>query len=51
LTITLPEVGRSIAGISLSSVDFPAPEWPVRKANSPVSSAKEIPRSASCPPA
>jgi hypothetical protein len=40
LTITDPEVGRSIAGISLSSVDLPAPERPVRKASSPASSAK-----------
>ena len=50
LMITLPEVGRSMAAISLSSVLFPAPEWPVMKAISPDSTASETPRIASCPP-
>ena len=50
LTITEPELGRSIAGISLSSVDLPAPERPVRNTSSPASIEKLTSRSASCPP-
>src|SRR6266516_1802948 len=34
-TRTSPLVGRSSAYTSLRTVDFPAPEWPVRNANSP----------------
>jgi hypothetical protein len=49
-TTTEPALGRSIAGIILSSVDLPAPERPVRKANSPGSSAKLTSFSASWPP-
>ena len=50
LTITAPEVGRSIAGISLSRVDLPAPERPMRNASSPASSAKLTLSSAVLPP-
>src|SRR5688500_6073841 len=49
-TITEPAVGRSIAAISLSSVDLPAPDRPVRKAISPASSAKVTCFNASWPP-
>src|SRR4029450_11184423 len=45
-----PEVGRSIAGMSLSSVDFPAPVRPVRKTSSPGSTEKLTLFSASCRP-
>src|SRR3954470_21874080 len=51
LTITAPEVGRSIAGMSLRSVDLPAPERPVRNAISPASSAKLTFSRALLPPA
>src|SRR5690606_20942616 len=34
-TRTSPLEGRSSAYINLSTVDFPAPEWPVRNTNSP----------------
>ncbi len=35
LTVSLPEVGRSMAAIIFSSVDLPAPEGPAKKINSP----------------
>ena len=35
LTRTSPEVGRSAMWMRRRVVDFPEPEWPVRKANSP----------------
>ena len=47
---TLPELGRSIAGISLSSVDLPAPERPVMNKSSPGSTVKVTFLSASSPP-
>jgi hypothetical protein len=49
-TITVPALGRSMAAMSLSSVDLPAPERPVRKASAPASSVKLTSFSASCPP-
>src|SRR4029078_5385975 len=49
-TMTEPEVGRSIAGMSLSSVDLPAPERPVRNTSSPASIEKLTSFSASWPP-
>ncbi len=49
-TITLPEVGRSMAATSLSRVLLPAPEWPVTKAISPAFTVNATFLSASCPP-
>ena len=37
---TWPRVGRSAKNISLSSVDLPAPEGPVRKTNSALAMSK-----------
>jgi hypothetical protein len=44
LTTRLPEVGRSIEAISLTSVVLPAPEWPVTSTISPAKSRKLISR-------
>jgi len=41
LTSTLPELGRSIAAMSLSSVLLPAPECPVRNTISPSAISNE----------
>jgi hypothetical protein len=40
LTTRLPAVGRSMEAISLTSVDLPAPEWPVISTICPASMAK-----------
>src|SRR5690606_2609125 len=45
-TRTSPVVGRSAIRISLRIVDFPAPEWPVRKTNSPLRTWRETSRRA-----
>src|SRR5256885_1682157 len=43
LTSTVPPVGRSMAAISLSSVDLPAPECPPISISSPLSTSKLTP--------
>jgi hypothetical protein len=46
---TLPAVARSMPAASLSSVDLPAPEWPVTATISPEPISQETSRSASRP--
>ena len=46
LTMTLPELTRSITGINLSSVLLPAPECPVTNSNSASATKNETPLSA-----
>ena len=43
LTMTRPEVGTTSPVSSLMMVDFPEPEGPTRKTNSPSSTVKETP--------
>jgi hypothetical protein len=45
LTITCPELGRSMAAIIFSRVDLPAPEGPARN-SSPLFTVNETSRSA-----
>src|SRR5438067_5040581 len=47
LTITRPEVGRSIAATIFISVDLPAPDGPPRKTSSPLAMFRETSCSAS----
>jgi hypothetical protein len=50
LTTRLPEVGRSMVEISLTSVVLPAPEWPVINTIWPPSIRKLASLTASRPP-
>ena len=49
LTITRPAVGTTSPVSSLIMVDFPEPEGPTRKANSPSSTVKDTPCRACVP--
>ena len=46
LTISLPDVGRSMAAIIFSRVDLPAPDGPARKTSSPLAILSEMSLSA-----